>query len=145
MDVLVRFFSNYYFLAFFIAWLSSCFIKSALVAYREKRMLRLSEGFSNGGMPSSHSASVAAITIALLIKTGLSDVFYLSLVMSLIVITDAFGVRQNIGLQGETLNKLLKSFKKNPVKIVYGHTFFQVIMGIVWGSFVAVLVNFFWF
>jgi len=120
-------------------------MKSLINAIREKRMIRFSEGFSNGGMPSSHSASVSSITIALLLTTGLSDVFYLALVISLITITDAFGVRQYIGKQGETLNDLLTSLKKDPLKVVYGHTFFQVIMGIIWGSFVAVIINFWFF
>lgn len=141
MSNLLDFFGNYYFVSFFLAWITSCFLKSLILAIREKRRIRFSEGFSNGGMPSSHSASVSSITIALLIQTGLSDVFYLALVLSLIVITDAFGVRQYIGKQGDTLNKLLKSLKKDPVKVVYGHTFFQVIMGIVWGSFVAIIIS----
>jgi hypothetical protein len=91
------------------------------------------DGFNNGGMPSSHSAVVASITTALLLKTGFSEIFFVSLVFSLLVISDAFIVRKNVGLQGDTINGLLKRSGENPISVVYGHSFMQVIAGIVLG------------
>ena len=140
-----NFFGSYYFLTFFIAWLSTCIIKAILRSYSEKKRFSLVLGFQNGGMPSSHSATVASITVAIGLTTGFSSVFFVSLVLSLIVISDAFGVRRNIGQQGEVINEILKQLKKNPVRVVYGHSFFQVIIGTLWGAAVAVSFYFLYF
>ena len=140
--VIIDFFANYYFASFFVAWLSACLLKATVSAFKKKGRFILKDGFTNGGMPSTHSTVVSAITTAVFLTTGLSPIFYVSLVFSLIIVSDAFGVRKNLGVQGETLNKLLKELKKDPVKVVYGHSFFQVLAGIFWGIFVATLLFF---
>jgi len=140
MGFIDGFFLEYHFLSFFLAWLSACIIKAILASVFEKRPLRLKDGFANGGMPSTHSAAVSSITTAIYYTTGFSPLFYVSLVFSLIVISDAFGIRRNIGVQGEALNKLLQKAKGNPIHVVYGHTFSQVLMGILWGVGFAILM-----
>lgn len=136
----LEFFSSYYFVSFFFAWLSGSLIKAALKSYKLKKGFSFKHGFSNGGMPSTHSASVSSITTAILLTTGLSPLFYVCFVFSLIIMNDAFTVRQNVGLQGDALNKLIKGKVKNPLKVVYGHTFFQVAAGFVWGIVVAAIL-----
>lgn len=145
MDWLNDFFGSYYFLTFFIAWLSTCIMKATLRSHSEKRKFSLILGFQNGGMPSSHSATVTSITVAMGLTTGFSAIFFVSLVLSLIIISDAFGVRQNIGQQGEAINQILIRLKKNPVKVVYGHSFFQVLIGTAWGAAVALIFYYLYF
>ncbi len=138
------FFGLYYIIAVLSAWLFSILLKSALVAFKEKRF-SLKKGFLNGGMPSSHSAVVSSLTASVFMLQGFSDLFFVSLVFSLIIVSDAFGVRRNVGLQGDSLNAVLKGLKKSPVKVVYGHTFFQVFAGIVIGVLAAVITYYTWF
>jgi len=141
MTNITAFFASYYFIAPIVAWLIACIVK-AIVRSAKSGKFSLKLGFENGGMPSTHSTIVSAITVAVLLKTGLSELFFVALMFSLIIISDAFGVRQYIGKQGEALNEVLKKSGKKPLKIVYGHTFLQVIVGILWGAAVSIIFYF---
>ena len=138
------FFGLYYIIAILSAWLLSVLLKSIVFAFKEKSF-SLRNGFSNGGMPSSHSAVVSSVTAAVFMMQGFSDLFFVALVFSLIVISDAFGFRRNVGVQGDTINNILKGLKKDPVKVVHGHTFFQVLAGIILGVLAAVITYYTWF
>ena len=60
--------------------------------------------FDNGGMPSSHTATVTALTMAVHRTEGWdTSVFSLVLVFSLFVIFEATGLRQEIGQQAQVL------------------------------------------
>ena len=98
-----------------------------------------------GGMPSSHSAAVSYITCSILVLEGISNLFILSLVFSLIVIRDAVGVRHIVGEQGKMINKLEeKEFKKSSGIVHFsekvGHTPLQALAGIVLGVVVALVM-----
>ena len=140
MDIIKDLLLNYYFLSIIIAWVLSILIKSALVAVRKKKMVSISEGFHNGGMPSSHSAAVSAISVAILLTEGFSALFFVSSVFAAIVISDAFRLRKNVGLQGEQLNILLQKSKEKTINIIYGHTVLQVIVGIIIGIIVPIIL-----
>jgi|SRR5690625_1516089 len=69
--------------------------------------------FSTGGMPSSHSAAVSALTTAIAIEHGLdSPYFAISCVLSVIVMYDATGVRRHAGEHATVLNQLVKDFQR---------------------------------
>ena len=131
MDILRDLLLNYYFLSFIIAWIISVVIKSGLNGFSIK------EGFKNGGMPSSHSCAVSAITFAILATEDFSPLFFVSVVFSAVIISDAFRLRRVVGMQGDSLNMLLRKIKAKPLEVVYGHTFTQVILGIVLGVVVS--------
>lgn len=58
------------------------------------RKLVLGLAFSTGGMPSSHSAAVTALTTSVGIEHGLdSPYFAIACVLSIIVMYDATGIR----------------------------------------------------
>ena len=137
MSVLIDFLTSYFFITVIVAWLSSVFLKWAINRIIGNRH-SFKEAFANGGMPSSHSAFVASFAAAIYLVEGLSSVFFLSLMIAVIVMSDAFRVRKNLGIQGDSLNKLLVKLKQNPIQVVHGHFFFQVIMGALWGILVAV-------
>ena len=62
----------------------------------------------SGGMPSSHSSLVSALTSAIAVGSGLSsDTFAVSLVVSLIVMYDAAGIRREAGRQAAAINRML--------------------------------------
>jgi len=140
MSSIIDLLTNYYFLAFIIAWILSIIIKTALVALKKKKDPDIKDGFKNGGMPSSHSTIVSAITFSIFLTNGLSPTFFVSLVFSMIIISDAFRLRRNVGLQAEQLNILLKKSKQKTVDVVHGHTFAQVIAGILLGIIVSYLM-----
>ncbi|MBP3949883.1 divergent PAP2 family protein [Bacillus suaedae] len=68
---------------------------------------------STGGMPSSHSAAVTALSTAIALEFGLdSPVFAITTVLGIIVMFDATGVRRHAGYHATVLNQLVGDFNK---------------------------------
>ncbi|MFT4412967.1 divergent PAP2 family protein [Fredinandcohnia humi] len=68
---------------------------------------------STGGMPSSHSAAVTALTTGIALEQGMGSPFFaISTVFAVIVMFDASGVRRHAGEQATVLNKLVADFQK---------------------------------
>lgn len=83
-----------------------------------------------GGMPSSHSAFVVSLATIIYLEEGLSTAFIVSLVLALIVLRDAFGVRRTVGMEGKQIEKLLKLHKlKSKFHYSMGHTPLEVVVG----------------
>jgi acid phosphatase family membrane protein YuiD len=96
-----------------------------------------------GGMPSGHAALVCSMTASIAFTEGLSNLFVISLFISLIEMRDAMGVRRSSGNQARTLNNLGRSLNEqcqvdfHPVKEVYGHTPLEVVIGALLGVCIA--------
>ena len=83
-----------------------------------------------GGMPSSHSAFVVSLASIVYLEEGLSTAFVISLVLALIVLRDAFGVRRTVGMEGKQIERLLKLHKlKSKFHYSMGHTPLEVGVG----------------
>ncbi|MEK6809660.1 MAG: divergent PAP2 family protein [Nanoarchaeota archaeon] len=83
-----------------------------------------------GGMPSSHSAFVVSLASIIYLEEGLSTAFVVSLVLALIVLRDAFGVRRTVGMEGKQIEKLLRLHKlKSKFHYSMGHTPLEVVVG----------------
>ena len=96
-----------------------------------------------GGMPSSHSAFVASLATIVYLEEGVSTAFVISLVLALIVLRDAFGVRRTVGMEGKQIEKLLKLHKlKSKFHYSLGHTPLEVVVGVVIGLGISFLVFF---
>jgi len=99
--------------------------------------------YGTGGMPSSHAAVVTCLTTSILLLEGISYLFVASLVISLIIIRDAVGVRYATGEQAKVINKLEKSVWKKSKQVrledSIGHTPSQALAGIALGLIVAFL------
>jgi uncharacterized protein len=102
----------------------------------------LKSALSTGGMPSSHSATVAAVTTSVAVIEGMGSVlFAVSLVVSIIVIYDAVGIRRAAGRHAEVLNEWSRllteafehGFQTEDLKTLLGHTYPQVTAGIIFG------------
>lgn len=102
----------------------------------------LSEGFEKGtlkggffrpgGMPSTHSAFVTSLIIVVGWKTGLHSIeFAIAFCFACITWYDAMSSRRAIGEQAKILNRLQK-WIKFPERL--GHSFMEVIGGILFGS-----------
>jgi hypothetical protein len=89
-----------------------------------------------GGMPSSHSAIVTSLTTLIGKYEGVdTSIFALSLIMSLVVMYDACGVRRAAGKQAALLNKIMETKEMSIIEVkeklveVLGHTPIQVFVG----------------
>lgn len=86
-----------------------------------------------GGMPSSHSALVMALTFSVGKYSGFgSSLFAVALIFSFVVMYDAAGIRRAAGKQAEILNYLIKEHKvpnMNKLKELLGHTPLEVFVG----------------
>lgn len=68
---------------------------------------------STGGMPSSHSGAVTALSTAIALQEGLSSpLFAISVIFGVIVMFDATGIRYHAGEQATVLNWLVAEFNK---------------------------------
>ena len=91
-------------------WVIAQVLKTILYALLNREFLaeRLVGG---GGMPSSHSATVCALSTATAMKFGPSSFeFAMAAVFSLVVMYDAIGVRQEAGKQAKVLNDMVEIF-----------------------------------
>lgn len=101
--------------------------------------------FPSGGMPSTHSATVAAFAAFVGLSEGInSGLFALSLLFAAVVIYDSMRVRYSSGRQGDLLNGLLAEIKSklSPVRVAHGHTVIEVVAGTMLGVAVSFVVFF---
>ena len=96
----------------------------------------------SGGMPSSHSATVCALATATGIQYGSeSFAFAIAVILAIIVMHDAMGVRRETGIQARVLNEMMTLFREmgtkmsmeDKLKEFVGHTPIQVWMGALLG------------
>ena len=144
-DGVKAFFGNYMLVSAIFGWLSAQIIKIFTNLFVKKK-LDLTMFFANGGMPSSHSSTVVALSIAAAIQYGLaSPGFAISGVLAVIVMNDAFGVRWQASKQAQIINKMIVELFQNTdqfdvkLKEIIGHTPFQVFMGALLGLVVALV------
>ncbi|MCI8649273.1 MAG: divergent PAP2 family protein [Anaerotruncus sp.] len=103
--------SNYVINVGFLAWLAAQVLKT-LLAYIPNKKIIWERMVGSGGMPSSHSALVCAISVGIARTLGYdSPEFGLSLALAGIVMYDAMGVRRAAGEQAKVLNRMVIDFK----------------------------------
>lgn len=103
----------------------------------------------SGGMPSSHSATVTALAVAIGFQEGTGgSAFAIAVVLACVVMYDATGVRLHAGRQAELLNQIVCELPpEHPVSSVrplrdsLGHTPLQVLAGAMLGCIVASLMR----
>lgn len=83
------------------------------IQYIATRRLNWSLLTSTGGMPSSHSAAVTALSTGIALEVGMdSAIFAVSAVFAIITMFDATGIRRQAGEQAIVLNQLVADFNK---------------------------------
>jgi len=128
----------------FWAWVIAQGIKVIVSAGSEKR-IKLRRFIEPGGMPSSHAAVVVALLTGVGVKEGMgSTIFIVTLVLALVTIYEAIGVRRETGRQAELLNELSRHLSpRSPMKYKLterlGHNPIEVLMGGILGFFIALL------
>ena len=98
-----------------------------------------------GGMPSAHAALVSSLLSILVLEQGLSSLTAIALVVFIIVIADAVGVRRSVGEEGKALNKIIKQehLKMSEIKYSIGHKPSEAMAGILIGITVSYCIYFF--
>ncbi len=141
--------NNPIFLSAFFSWFIAQLIKALIEVFRSRphrsRDLLVVLFWKTGGMPSSHSSLVTALSTSIGFKEGIhSSLFILSLFYGILTIRDALGVRRATGAQARVMNQVGLELNQRfgipfyPVKEIHGHTALEVTVGIVLGFFIAV-------
>jgi hypothetical protein len=130
--------------------------------YLPNRTWNFSLVLSTGGMPSSHSAAVTALATAVFIEHGpTSTYFAIAVVLSLIVMFDAAGIRRHAGEHAVVLNRLIDEMnqlvkemknwsgqtdqvRRKKLKELLGHQPIEVLIGAVLGIGMALLLGWVW-
>ena len=149
MTFFEEFLSNHIFLTAACGWFVAQILKTLIHLIISKKFVaeRL---VGSGGMPSSHSATVCALVTATCYEYGAGSFeFAISLILAIIVMYDAMGVRRETGIQAQVLNEMLKIFEDmgrselsphDKLKEFVGHTPLQVLMGALLGIFCGVII-----
>jgi uncharacterized protein len=140
-------FSNPVLITALVAWGLAQLIKVPLEYVRHKTwdwalLLRA------GGMPSSHSALVAACAHSTGLFYGFdSPIFALAAVIAMVVIYDATGIRRQAGKHAEIINTMMRDLahghplREEQLREVLGHTPLEAVGGTIFG---VVIAQFLW-
>lgn len=148
MNQLYLLFHNQILVTSVLGWLVAQLLKTGIHMYLNKSFVpeRL---VGSGGMPSSHSATVCALSTAAGIQYGLDSFpFAVCTILAIIVMYDALGVRRETGIQAKVLNEMIDLFEgmnkelstDEKLKELVGHTPLQVLMGAILGIIIAFIV-----
>jgi acid phosphatase family membrane protein YuiD len=115
-----------------------------LIEVLSYRKVDLKRFVGSGGMPSSHSAFVMALSTGIGKLEGWeSPLFAIAMSFAFVVMYDAAGVRRAAGKQAEILNIIIKDviehkvLKEERLKELIGHTPIEVIIGGIIGVITA--------
>jgi len=138
-------FQNHLLISALLAWLVAQVLKTIIYASVNKT-LDMERLFGDGGMPSGHSATVTALATTAGISYGLgSPVFAVSVILAVVVMHDAMGVRLEAGKHAKAINELMDLLSSDllqpeeKLQEFLGHTPLQVCFGAILGFVVALL------
>ena len=124
-----------------ISWAVAQSLKVLISLWLDKK-LDWRRCFGMGGMPSSHSAFVFSLMLAIGIQETLaSPLFAVAFGLAAVVIYDAMGVRRETGKQSVVLNQILtemlvegKPITEKQLKELVGHSPLEVAAGVIRGT-----------
>lgn len=126
-------------------------ILKVIIDYLKNRTWSFILFFRAGGMPSSHSAVVAAGAQSLGLNFGFnSPEFAVATILAIIVIYDATGIRRQAGKHAVVLNQIMQELaagrplKQEQLREILGHTPFEAFVGTLIGILIAELLWYWW-
>ncbi len=146
-EFILELITNRIFLSGLVAAVLAQLIKAFLHLIHEGKKDFFKTMMETGGMPSSHSALMTALTMSLFIVDGITSLSIAVLFITFIVMVDAAGLRYSAGQQSVVINKILRSLRKEKmlkvkhIKEIMGHTPTQVFFGSILGLIIALLFN----
>ena len=150
MNWLIDLFTNPFLITSVSSWFIAQWMKTIIYAIINKK-IDLTWMFSDGAMPSGHSATVSSLAVFAALRCGFGSFqFAVTAILAIIVCHDATGVRRETGKQAVLLNEIIKAFdvlstEKLPevkLKEFVGHTPIQVLAGILVGTANAFVMHF---
>lgn len=144
MHHISEFANNQIMLCALLSWFIAQVLKIPTNLITEKR-LDWKRILGSGGMPSSHTSFVVALTIMVGAVEGFgSALFAVSFTLAAIVMYDATGVRRETGTQAQVINEILrnvfidgKPISEDNLKELVGHKPVEVAAGFILGVIVA--------
>ena len=139
---------NRIFVSAVLGWFIAQVLKTIIHMFLTKQFVA-ERMIGSGGMPSSHSATVCALATATGMEYGGGSFeFAIAVILAIIVMHDAMGVRRETGIHAKVINEMLEIFtnmgkKMSPeekLKEFVGHTPLQVLAGGILGILIAVMV-----
>ena len=134
---------NQVLIAALIAWGIAQVVKLP-VEFATKRVWNWSLLLRAGGMPSSHAALVTAAAHGIGLTLGFNSGLYaLAVVLAMIVIYDATGIRRQAGRHAEIINTMIQDLveghplRQEQLMEVLGHSPFQALVGMLLGLVIA--------
>ena len=147
MNFFVEIANNYILMASVLGWTAAQILKTVIHLLVNKKF-QAERLVGSGGMPSSHSATVCALSTATALECGVqSSDFAIAIILAIVVMYDAMGVRRETGKQAMVINDLLIAFADmgrtdlkadEKLKELVGHTPLQVLAGAILGIGIAV-------
>jgi acid phosphatase family membrane protein YuiD len=147
MDFITGILSNKILLASFWAWLIAQALKTIIYVIMNKDF-NPERLVGDGGMPSSHSATVMALVTSTAFYYGSNTFeFAIAAILALIVMHDAMGVRRETGKQAKAINNMMERLAElssdippeKKLKEFVGHSPMQVFFGALLGIIVGVV------
>lgn len=143
---LISVFDNFVLWTALSAWALAQILK-APIHYLRARQWDWALLLRAGGMPSSHSALVAAAAHSVGLYYGFdTPLFGVAVVLAVVVIYDAAGVRRQAGKHAERINAIIQDLAsgkphwhetQEELKEVLGHTPMEALNGMLLGIFIA--------
>lgn len=132
-----------YILLPFIAWITAGSCKFLLNYLRHGREAGKLIGY--GGFPSTHTTVLSSVVFLTGFQEGFySPLFSFGLGTLLILIIDAHGLRNKVGLQAKIINQLQQKLYGNNVILLrehMGHSWLEIFGGLLLGIFLGWMAN----
>lgn len=145
-NTFMMFITNKYIYIPMILWIIIQTYKVVYELYKTKKF-NFKRILGAGGMPSSHSAVVVSIATLIGKNYGVdSAIFALSLIVALVVMYDACGVRRAAGKQAKVLNDIVNTPGLSSIQVqeklqeALGHTPIQVFVGALIGLIAGIIL-----
>ena len=129
-----------------LSWFIAQFLKVIITLFKDKK-IDFRRFVGSGGFPSSHASFVTALATSVGLIDGFdSSAFAICVVLALVVMYDAAGVRRAAGQQARILNKIVEEWDKadlaktdKRLKELLGHTPKEVFAGAILGILIALI------
>ena len=146
MQVLVEILNNKVLVIPFLVLIITQVFKTIYFSIKNKK-LDLFTLLTTGGLPSSHSSLVSSLaTVVLKVNGAGSAEFAIAVILAIIVMYDASGIRKAAGEHAKILNEMMeekeyyssKEYKK--LKELLGHTKLEVFIGLLTGILLTIVL-----
>lgn len=146
MNILMKIFENKVLMIPLMVLLITQVFKTIYFSIKNRK-IDLFTLITTGGLPSSHSALVSSLSTVVAKVNGITSTeFAITVILAMIVMYDASGIRKAAGEHAKILNEMLeekeyyssKEYKK--LKELLGHTKLEVFVGFLTGIILTIII-----